>query len=94
MHSGLTLRQALGLDCMPSTTAMLTLRDPFTAPPHLHPPLHPQVRAGRWSPPTVVASMKKGAADLVASAKSGAAAAAAGAAKGAAAASSKAAKAA
>ena len=48
--------------------------------------VHPvwlQVEEGRWSPPSVVESMKKGAASVVASAKSGAAAAA-GAAKGAA----------
>lgn len=42
-----------------------------------------QVQEGRWTPPSVVESVKKGAASVVASAKTGAAAAA-GAAKGAA----------
>jgi hypothetical protein len=42
-----------------------------------------QVASGQWTPPSVVESMKKGAAAVVASAKTGAAAAA-GAAKGAA----------
>lgn len=46
--------------------------------------LHTQVAEGRWSPPSVVESMKKSAASVLGSAKSGAAAAA-GAAKGAAA---------